>query len=397
MVMPVSDHGEAVQAVPGKPLAAVVLSGGGASGAYEVGALKALFTAGERPLEPAIFTGTSIGSFNASFLVSQWDANGRAAIANLEKVWLDRMANRFGLAVASAFRLRGNPLDLLTPAAYAPDPLRPFTRMAGDFTFLFFEALRRASSFAIGTGDFFQRASSLLDVSVLLGTEPYREIIAEIDFASIRNSSRRLRVAATNYQSGELVVFENEDMTDERGPLAVLASSSIPGVLPAVMIGAEPHVDGGVVLNTPLNLAIKAGAQELHVIYLDPAVREIPTATLQSTIDSSYRQQVIGWAKVMNENIAAARRINATVRALEQLRGDPKVSGAVDIDWLAKQLQAKQLKQVIIHRYHPHDDLAGGAVGLLNFDRRHISHLIERGFRDTKQHDCDESECVLLD
>ncbi|HVT19194.1 MAG TPA: patatin-like phospholipase family protein [Thermoanaerobaculia bacterium] len=397
MDMAVTGSGESPRAMPGKPVRAVVLSGGGASGAYEVGVLKALFTTGERPLEPEVFTGTSIGSFNSTFLVSQWDHHGRAAISNLESVWRERFSNRFGLLVASAFRLRGNPLDLLNPAAYAGNPLAPLGQVAGDFTFLFFEALRRASSFAIGTGDLIQRASNLLDVSVFLGTEPYRGIIEEIDFARVRKSSRRLRVAATNYQSGKLVVFENKDMTDERGPLAVLASSSIPGVLPAVYIGAVPHVDGGVVLNTPLNLAIKAGADELHVIYLDPAVEQIPTASLQSTIDSSYREQVIGWAKVMNENIAAAKRINATLRALDKLRRDPKASAAIDVDWLAGQLQAEHLKQVTIHRYHPNDDLAGGAVGLLNFSWKHVSHLINRGFEDTLSHDCNESGCVLID
>jgi len=52
---------------PGK--IAVVLSGGGATGAYEVGVLKALYGGKSRvtqfkPLDPDIFSGTSIGSFN---------------------------------------------------------------------------------------------------------------------------------------------------------------------------------------------------------------------------------------------------------------------------------------------------------------------------------------------
>ena len=47
---------------------AVVLSGGGAYGAYEVGVMKALLGgemkgAGYRPLDPEVFTGTSVGSF----------------------------------------------------------------------------------------------------------------------------------------------------------------------------------------------------------------------------------------------------------------------------------------------------------------------------------------------
>ena len=48
---------------------AVVLSGGGANGAYEAGCLKAIFgghspATGKQPVEADIFTGTSVGSFN---------------------------------------------------------------------------------------------------------------------------------------------------------------------------------------------------------------------------------------------------------------------------------------------------------------------------------------------
>src|SRR5258708_34410492 len=158
-----------------KPVVGVVLSGGGASGAYEVGVLKALLTRGERPLSPNVFTGTSIGSFNASFMVSQWDAFGRAAIANLEQVWRGRLANRAGgLGANGLYRVRGSPLDLLDPAGYVPNPPRPFLRLAGDGLYFFFEALTRISTLPLGEGDLLGRAANLVDVSVGLATEPWR-------------------------------------------------------------------------------------------------------------------------------------------------------------------------------------------------------------------------------
>src|SRR5258708_3894308 len=136
-----------------KPVVGVVLSGGGASGAYEVGVLKALLTRGERPLSPNVFTGTSIGSFNAAFMVSQWDTCGRAAIANLEQVWRERLANRSGgLGANGLYRVRGSPLDLLDPAGYVPNPLRPWLRLVGDGFYYFFEALSRVASLASGDG-----------------------------------------------------------------------------------------------------------------------------------------------------------------------------------------------------------------------------------------------------
>ena len=55
---------------------AIVLSGGGAKGAFEVGVLLALAegrsaATGHRPLSTDIYTGTSVGAFNATFLASR--------------------------------------------------------------------------------------------------------------------------------------------------------------------------------------------------------------------------------------------------------------------------------------------------------------------------------------
>ena len=67
-------------------------------------------------------------------------------------------------------------------------------------------------------------------------------------------------------------------MTDELGPRAILASAAIPGFFPPTEVGAQPFVDGGVVLNTPLVPAIEAGADILHVIYMDPDVSKYTAA-----------------------------------------------------------------------------------------------------------------------
>ena len=112
-----------------RKLTAVVLSGGGANGAYEVGILKALCngrspTTNYQPLEPDIFAGTSIGSFNAAFLVSQWDQYGSTAVANLERFWLDRLTG--GFHNNGVFRLRGNPRELLDVPSLISKPVGKF-------------------------------------------------------------------------------------------------------------------------------------------------------------------------------------------------------------------------------------------------------------------------------
>ena len=147
-----------------------------------------------------------------------------------------------------------------------------------------------------------------------------------------------------------------------------------------------------------LTLALRARAKptEVHMIYLDPAVGEIPMASLGSTIDTSYRQELIGWAKAINENIDAVRRINQALQAVEDLRRNHATRG-IDFTALESNLHLQRLRPLVVHRYHPSDDLAGGALGLLNFTREHIEKLITRGFHDGTHHDCREAQCVLLE
>src|ERR1044071_5571464 len=93
---------------------AVILSGGGAYGAYAGGVMKALFT-GECPatnydfFNPGVFTGTSVGAFNASFVVSHEDEDICAAARDLEHLWLERVAENPGSCGNSVFRFRGDP------------------------------------------------------------------------------------------------------------------------------------------------------------------------------------------------------------------------------------------------------------------------------------------------
>ena len=87
---------------------AVVLSGGGADGAYEVGVVRALVSGRAAacaggPIVPEVWTGTSIGSLNAAFLVGSivplpWAAIGSvAAFVAAGLVLLFLLAHRLNL------------------------------------------------------------------------------------------------------------------------------------------------------------------------------------------------------------------------------------------------------------------------------------------------------------
>src|SRR6185369_8977564 len=140
---------------------AVVLSGGGAYGAYEVGVMKALLGgemkgAGYRPLDPEVFTGTSVGSFNASMMVSQPRVSGAVAVDHLEQIWLNQIAEGPGRCGNGVFRIRANPLRYVDPDCVA-SPFQSLTKMDEDASFLSRSFLVRSLNFFITQGSLSNR------------------------------------------------------------------------------------------------------------------------------------------------------------------------------------------------------------------------------------------------
>ena len=72
-----------------------------------------------------------------------------------------------------------------------------------------------------------------------------------------------LAIVATDFNSGKPAVFRSGDLTP-----ALLASTAIPGVFPSVDIEGRQHMDGGVVDNTPLDVAVGDGAKDVVAISL---------------------------------------------------------------------------------------------------------------------------------
>jgi predicted acylesterase/phospholipase RssA len=392
------------------PPQALVLSGGGATGAYAVGIVKALLAGkspatGYVPFVPVSCAGTSIGSLNAAYLVSHLDSEGPLAAAGLESLWLERLAATGRFARGNgAYRFRLDPLVFLDPTSYLSRPFGLLSDAVRDTAFLSWDLLQRLVHVVTEREeDLQQRVAELFNLPSFISAEPLLQIIGEeIDFATIRRSPIKLRIPATNWTTGELKFFTNPEMTDKIGPLAILGSSAIPGLLPPVFIGAEPHVDGGVLMNTPLRL-VTHHADYLHVVYLDPEVRKIPLHVLDSTLGSAYRQEVIAWAQVVNDDIGDAKAINQALVLKDRLaRGESPAP--FDPDLLPRgllklldELEGRHppYRKLTVHRYHPQDDLTGGPIGLLRFEREHVQELIDRGFADACGHDCEVSQCLL--
>ncbi|HYL05302.1 MAG TPA: patatin-like phospholipase family protein [Thermoanaerobaculia bacterium] len=383
---------------------ALVLSGGGANGAYEVGVLKALLAGKSpatdyQPLVPDIVSGTSIGAFNAAFLVSQWGEYGAAAAGNLETFWAERLAGS-GIRPNGVFRVRGNVLDLADPYAYLPNPVLPLRRLLADGGFLAWEGLQRVVHLVAGSeGPIDRRLAALVDLSTFISLEPLEETLLALDYRAIRQSPLWLKVLSTNWADGTLRVFWNHDMTDSFGPLALRASAAVPGIFPPAVLGAQTFVDGSVLLNAPLAPAIHAGAEVLHVVYLDPDIRNIPLDRLPQSFGTFTRMLQIGWAAAYNDDIGDAARINRVLAAMSRARTALRVDEAggellLDIAEARPAAGRPALAPLEIRRYHPRDSLPGD-LGFLNFDRDRIEELIERGFDDAVNHDSRQSGDVF--
>lgn len=376
---------------------AFVLSGGGASGAYEIGVMKALLTeecdhVGGMKIDPGIYTGTSVGSFNAAFMASpKEDEDAPATVERLGDVWTDVIAERPENCGNGAFRIRGNALPFLRPKCLARHPARPFTDFFRDSTFLTASFARHLGQLARGGDEpWVERLLEFPDLSAFISTEPLRNLVRDyIDLKRLRASDKKMRAIATDWIRGKPLVFTKTDMNDDDGHKMILASTAIPGVFPPIEIGDDVFVDGGVTMNTPLSPAITAWREDkkradnltVHVVYVDTEIQEIPLEKVPSTFATANRFFLIVLAYNIKTDVEYARQVNARVAAAKT---------AAD----RKKAAVEDRHIVTVHRYRPKTDL-GGVLGLLDFRRDRLERLIDQGFKDTAEHDCEKEGCVL--
>jgi len=235
-------------AIPADTLRVLVLQGGGALGAYQVGAFEALCA---RQFAPQWVAGISIGAVNAALIAGNTLENRH------------RRLNEFWEKASSQ----------------ATWPALPFFPAHGSET-----AVNEWNAGVImlaGVPGFFkprfpplpfQPADDLTSLS-FYDTSPLRETLEEmVDFDLINSKQGvRISVGAVNVATGEQVYFDNKgDMPVTIGPEHIMASAALPPGFPAVRIGNEYFWDGGLISNTPLDHVLKhKGCDNLLVFQLD--------------------------------------------------------------------------------------------------------------------------------
>ncbi len=182
---------------------AFVLSGGASLGSVQVGMLQALTEAG---IKPDFIVGTSAGAINASYFSKNPTLNG---VQELAKIWAQMRRN-------TVF------------------PVRPGLGLLGF----------------IGKRDHLCPSKPLADL-----------LQRHLGDQRLEKSKVPAHVIAADLASGEEVCFSSGLAAP-----AVLASSSIPGVLPPVQLEGRTLIDGGVINNAPLTHAIRLGADTVYLL-----------------------------------------------------------------------------------------------------------------------------------
>jgi NTE family protein len=289
----------------------LVLTGGGARAAYQVGVLQALAklrrAAGastRAPLFP-IITGTSAGAINAAALACGAD-DFEATVRRIGRVWA-------GLGPDRIYRV--DALRVLSSDA-------PWARLLSAGWLI--ARWRRSGS------------RSLLDNSPLRRLLEELVPLARLDELMAQGHLDALAVTASSYGSGEHVTFYQA--SDKQQPWVrsrrqaapvrighdhLLASSAIPFVFPATALDIGGHAeyfgDGSMRQSAPLAAAIHLGARRILAVgagrMLEPAEAQAPN------VMSGYPSlaQIAGHAlssiflDALTADVERLRRINATL------------------------------------------------------------------------------------
>lgn len=191
---------------------ALVLSGGGSAGSWQVGAIGYLVK--DLGLTYDCFAGVSVGALNASYLAMYATSDIKNGYESLFNLWY-------------------NIQDSTVKKNWCP--FRELTGLWKDSVY---------------------NSQPLIDL-----------IHNDIDVSKIRAAGNKVAVSAVQASTGKYITFtqDNDNLSD-----GVLASSAFPMGLCPITIDGYKYVDGGVRHSLPIKEAIQMGATDLDVIICGP-------------------------------------------------------------------------------------------------------------------------------
>lgn len=353
----------------------LLLSGGGARGAYQVGVLKAIasFYPRNHSIPFPILCGTSAGAINSTAL-GCYASSFHLGVKKLDWIWRNMRTNKI----------------------YRSDFSHVSHHMFNNVTKWMRSDIYR------------NRPTSLLDNS------PLRDLIdAMVPFDRLERNIAHgylhaLAITASSYQTGNSVsFFQGHPSIDNwkrskreslRGVLHtdhLMASAALPLVFPAIEVRQSFYGDGSIHQLSPLSPAIHLGAEKILCIGLDsphdqPAhpVRKHPSA---SSIAGHMLDSI--FADTLDSDIERAQRINTTLdlipndvqhnhdlRKIDTMLINPSIDinrlahrHFDDVPWAIRRLMAT----IGVTR-----DSESSLISYLLFEQNYCKELIDAGFHD---------------
>jgi NTE family protein len=261
----------------------LVLSGGGARGAFQVGVLERLLHESDFAEGPVAISGTSAGGINAALL-----AAGKSPI-EMRQFWRDIASDPPVVVNAQLFEDALRTIANMTAEdsldAFGGGPsLRRFVQRAQNHV-----PPRLGSMLALVTEyvltsrfDLVARFLGGLRHSALADTTRLRERLVDV-FGGETIPERNVRVAinTVDVRTGRVVRYVTVATPLTREPDyhvvpaitvdMVLASASIPLLFPPVSVHGNLLWDGGLLVNTPLAPVVALGAEEIVTVLVTHA------------------------------------------------------------------------------------------------------------------------------
>ena len=346
---------------PAKQKFGLVLQGGGALGAYEVGAVEYLY---ERGMECAIVTGASAGAMNAAALAGATQYPPRV----LRKLWEK-------LAVDS-------------PIPFLPEIPVPLPQWLTRLWFSYIPSL-------VVPGMYRPRLDvwNLPDWTYVAKPTMGKTLDALVDWDQVRDPGHmRLTVSASGVEDGTVAYFTNipadklppepEYQPVRFGIEHVLASGSFPGGFPWTTIRDRAYWDGGLTDNTPLKPILdnltedEAASMPIYMIDVNVAAAPRPgslygvSQRMLELLVSNRLQSDLDTATSYTRFISVLKQVD------EQLPSDAPVRKEQEWDEVMGFHHVRRIH--LIDMKKPADDSAG------DFSRQSILRRISAGYDQTR-------------
>ncbi len=358
-----------------EPVLGLVLLGGGARGAFQVGVIKALAEITHARVVPfQVLSGVSVGALNVLGISSSF-ANFSQSAQLIEAFWKNLNSEKV---------FRSSPLSLVRTA------------------------------FGLALSAVLPRFASYLPHS-LLDTTPLQNALDEaVDFRKISRAIRsgHLRavgVTSTSYRSGHSVTYFDgaSDIAEWRrvmrdgvrttlGLEHGLASAGLPVLFEAVKIGNDYHGDGMLSLTLPLAPAIRMGATRLLIVGTGDATNDVATSNEAATYPTLGDLGAFALDTVFQSNLDAdierLTRDNETLQnakpAAKDLLGLKHIDTltihpSVNVDELAMK-HVREMPRLLrwFLRRQESSQTSGQIESYLLFEYGYITDMIDQGYAD---------------